>query len=163
MTKPLRALRFLVVEDEALLAMDLEMMIEDAGHEVVGEAGCLSDLHHLDDDLNPEVALVDIQLADGSSGLRVCEHIRDRWPSTIVIFVTANPKMASDQLHRGHGMIAKPFSRAGFVAAMRYITKGMTDPPTDSAPPAALSLSSAVTAAWSKRRDREQPGGRYCH
>ena len=150
--KPLPSLRFLVVEDEALLAMDLEMMIEDAGHQVVGEAACLADMDRLDDDLAPEVALVDIQLAKGSSGLDVCRHIRARWPSTIVIFVTANPKMANLDRQGGHGLIAKPFSRAGMVAAMRYLSKGISDPPPDSAPPPALALSQAVVAEWSRPR-----------
>jgi DNA-binding response OmpR family regulator len=151
--KPLPSLRFLIVEDEALLAMDLEMMIEDAGHLVVGEAACLADVDRLDDDIDPEIAFVDIQLADGSSGLDVCKLIRERWPSTVVIFVTANPKMAALDLHGAHGLIAKPFSRAGFIAAMRYLSKGISDPPPDSAPPPALSLSRAVVAKWSKPRE----------
>jgi DNA-binding response OmpR family regulator len=150
--KPLPSLRFLVVEDEALLAMDLEMMIGDAGHRVVGGAGCLADMDRLDDDIDPEVAFVDIQLADGSSGLEVCKQIRERWPATIVIFVTANPKMAALDLHGGHGLIAKPFSRAGFIAAMRYLTKGISDPPPDADPPPALSLSRSVVAEWSRPR-----------
>jgi DNA-binding response OmpR family regulator len=156
--KPLRSLRLLIVEDEALLAMDLEMMIEDAGHLVVGEAACLADMDRLDDDIDPEVAFVDIQLADGSSGLDVCEQIRERWPSTVVIFVTANPKMAAVDLHGAHGLIAKPFSRAGFIAAMRYLNKGISDPPPDSDPPAALSLSRAVAADWSKPREASLRG-----
>jgi DNA-binding response OmpR family regulator len=156
--KPVPSLRFLVVEDEALLAMDLEMMIEDAGHRVVGEAVCLADMDRLDDDLDPEVAFVDIQLADGSSGLDVCQQIRERWPSAIVIFVTANPKMATIGRDGGHGLIAKPFSRAGFIAAMRYLTKGISDPPPDSEPPPALSLSGAVVAAWSKPRETSRRG-----
>jgi DNA-binding response OmpR family regulator len=152
-------LRFLIVEDEALLAMDLEMMIEDAGHRVVGEAARLADMNGLDDNLYPDIAFVDIQLADGSSGLDVCEHIRRRWPSTLVIYVTANPKMAAD-LHGGHGMIAKPFSRAGFVAAMRYLTKGIADPPPEAAMPPALCLSGAVIAQWSAPKGRPSGGRR---
>jgi DNA-binding response OmpR family regulator len=150
--KTLRSLRFLIVEDEALLAMDLQMMIEDAGHRVVGEAIHLADVRRLDDDIEPDVAFVDIQLADGSSGLDVCAHIRRRWPSTIVIFVTANPKMARLDRFGGHGLIAKPFSRAGLIAAMRYLNKGISDPPPDQVPPPSLSLSSAVASAWSARR-----------
>jgi CheY-like chemotaxis protein len=155
------SLRFLVVEDEALLAMDLEMMIEDAGHRVVGQAARLADMDRLDDEIDPQVAFVDIQLADGSSGLEVCKQIRERWPSAIVIFVTANPTMAALDLHGGHGLIAKPFSRAGFVAAMRYLTKGISDPPPDTDPPAALSLSRSVVAEWSKPREASLRGLRH--
>ncbi len=38
MTAPCAPLRVLIVEDEALLAMDIESMVEDAGHRVIGEA-----------------------------------------------------------------------------------------------------------------------------
>ncbi len=47
-TKPLN---ILIVEDEALLAMDIEMMIENSGHVAVGEAASLYDVKDFDDEL----------------------------------------------------------------------------------------------------------------
>ena len=77
----------LVVEDEALLVMDLEAMLEDEGHRLVGEAMSLSEVESLSLDAPPDIAFVDIQLADNSSGLDVCRLIKDRWPSTAVVFL----------------------------------------------------------------------------
>ena len=95
----------LVVEDEALLVMDLEAMLEDEGHRLVGEAMSLSEVESLSLDAPPDIAFVDIQLADNSSGLDVCRLIKDRWPSTAVVFLTANPKMIPEDFLGAHGVI----------------------------------------------------------
>ncbi len=68
MDHPIPPLRFLIVEDEALLAMDIAMMIEDAGHVVAAEAAGLSEVEALAGRINPHIAFVDLQLADHSCG-----------------------------------------------------------------------------------------------
>ena len=85
----------LVVEDEALLAMDIEAMVEDAGHEVVAEGASLHDVEALDGALHPDLAFVDLQLAKGTSGLDVCRLINQRWPETIIVFATPIPPTTS--------------------------------------------------------------------
>ncbi|MDX7953659.1 response regulator [Lichenihabitans sp. Uapishka_5] len=141
-------LRFLVVEDEALLAMDLGMLIEDAGHGVVAEAACLREVQGLDDAIAPHVAFVDLQLAEGSSGLDVCAHIQSHWADAIIIFVTANPKKLPDDHAGAHGVIAKPFSRNGLMSAMRYIVDGICNPPPSSPTPPDFTVFPAFTAVW---------------
>ena len=140
-------LNFLVVEDEAILAMDIGSMIEDAGHQVVAEATCLRDVEALDDDLAPHVAFVDLQLANGSSGLDVCSHIRTHWAGAIIIFVTANPTRLPPA-HGAHGVIPKPFSRNGLMAALRYVAEGICDPPPVSTPPRDFTTFPALLARW---------------
>lgn len=146
--RPHAPLRFLVVEDEALLAMDLGMMIEDAGHGVVAEAACLREVQGLDDALNPHVAFVDLHLAEGSSGLDVCAHIHDHWREAIVIFVTANPRKLPLDYGGAHGVIAKPFSRNGVMSALRYITEGICDPPPALPTPPDLTAFPSFAATW---------------
>ncbi len=144
-TEPLDVL---IVEDEALLAMDLQAMIEDCGHAVIGEAMCLSDVHALLDGPAPDIAFVDIQLAEGSSGLEVCRVIRERWPDTAVIFVTANPAILPSDLLGAYGVIPKPFSRHGLSSALRFICEGLTDPPPKSGQPGSFSPSPKIATAW---------------
>ena len=98
--RPCAPLNVLIVEDEALLAMDIEAMIEDSGHKVVGEAASLFDVEDLAADLCPDLAFVDIQLAKGTSGLDVCAVIRERWSKALVVFVTANPLKIPGRLCR---------------------------------------------------------------
>ncbi|WP_330450590.1 response regulator [Paracoccus marcusii] len=92
MNRPKAPLSILVVEDEFIIAMDIEMMIEDAGHQVLAVASSLQDVMALPTDKAPDVALVDMQLARGSTGLQVNSAIQKQWPDTIVVFVTANPR-----------------------------------------------------------------------
>lgn len=140
----------LVVEDEALLVMDLEAMLEDEGHRLVGEAMSLSEVESLSLDAPPDIAFVDIQLADNSSGLDVCRLIKDRWPSTAVVFLTANPKMIPEDFLGAHGLIPKPFSRSGLLSAMRFIQQGLSDPPPRQDRPQSFIPAPAIDRAWAR-------------
>jgi CheY-like chemotaxis protein len=141
-------LNVLIVEDEALLAMDIEMMVEDAGHNIVGEAGSLREFEALVPSAIPQIAFVDLQLAEGSSGLDVCARIRQRWSSAIIIFVTANPKKLPDDLGGGHAVISKPFSRSGLTSAMRYLQEGVCAPPPVSPRPSSMFALPSLAAIW---------------
>jgi CheY-like chemotaxis protein len=149
MTQHQTPFKVLIVEDEAVLAMDLEAMIEDCGHHVIGEAMSLSDVQTLPSLTAPDVAFVDVQLADGSSGLDVCAFIRDQWPDTAVVFVTANPKKVPDDFCGAHGVIPKPFTRNGLLSAMRFIEEGLTDPPPTCGQPASFVPAPHIAALWS--------------
>ena len=135
------ALRVLVVEDEALLAMDIEAVVEDAGHQLVGEAACTRSAEALPDDTDPHLAFVDLQLAHGTNGLDVSGMIRRRWPETVVVFVTANPRLIPVDYGGPFGVIAKPFSHTGLTAALRYLNEGIIRPPPSSPLPAVLRAS----------------------
>ena len=71
-------LRILIVEDEALLLMQLEMMLEDEGHIVVGTAMSSDEAISVADKTHPDLAFVDIHLLDGPTGLSVAQHLRTR-------------------------------------------------------------------------------------
>ena len=142
-------LRFLIVEDEALLAMDLEMLIEDAGHVVIAEAASLRDVQRLAESTMPDIAFVDLHLAEGSSGFDVCAHVQEHWPEAIIIFVTANLRKLPEDYAGAHGAIAKPFSRTDLISAMRYIEEGMCDPPPSMLKPDNFMASPALALTWS--------------
>ena len=150
--RPHAPLGVLIVEDEALLAMDIEAMVEDAGHRVIGEAASLYDVEGLDGDLQPDLAFVDVQLARGTSGLDACALIRRRWAAAIVVFVTANPLKIPADFAGGHGVIPKPFSRNGLLSAMRYIEEGVCEPPPISPQPASFIAAPAFAASWTAVR-----------
>lgn len=138
----------LLIEDEPLIAMDMQMMVEDAGHMVIGEAATMSELETILPGAAPDVAFVDIQLGDGSSGIDACRRIRATWDNTFVVFVTANPAMIPDDFAGGHGVIAKPFTQDGFMSAMKYLEEGICDPPPVEPQPNAFSASPAFAARW---------------
>jgi CheY-like chemotaxis protein len=149
MIRPLAPLSVLIVEDEAILAMDIESIVEDCGHRVIADAASLFDVEALETDLRPDLAFVDIQLARGTNGIDVARLIRNRWPEAFVVFVTANPAKIPEDYAGAHGVIPKPFSRSGLMSAMRYIEEGVCDPPPVSPEPASFVASPFFAANWS--------------
>jgi CheY-like chemotaxis protein len=141
-------LRILVVEDEALLAMDIGSIVEDAGHTVIGEAASLHDVERLDEETSPALAFVDVQLARNTSGLDVCALINRRWPKAFIVFLTANPGKVPDQCPGAHGIIAKPFTRGGMSAALRYVAEGILDPPPKSTLPPSFKPFASFEQSW---------------
>lgn len=142
------AMNVLIVEDEILLAMDIEAIVEDSGHSVLAEAGGLKDVEALPDDIDPQLAFVDIHLTNGSNGLDVAKVIQERWPEALIIFVTANVAKIPEDFSGAHGVIAKPFSHAGIKHALRYLANGVFDPPPSSPMPACLIPSPHLEQRW---------------
>jgi len=64
----LHAARILVVEDEAIVAMDVQFTLEDAGAEVVGPARTLTDAKHLAEHEDISAAILDLRLGRESAG-----------------------------------------------------------------------------------------------
>jgi CheY-like chemotaxis protein len=108
-------MRILVVEDEALVAMEIEMMIDLAGHEAVAQADDLNSALSAVAAARPDLALVDIQLAGGCSGLDVAAALKaHRVP---VVFATGNcPREQGRDL--ALGCLHKPVTDSTLAAAL---------------------------------------------
>lgn len=85
--------KVMIVEDEALIADDLMHMVTVMGHAVVGVATTRSAAVKMAREAQPDLILVDIQLADGSSGIDAVADLAEEEPKTPVIFVTAFPEL----------------------------------------------------------------------
>jgi DNA-directed RNA polymerase specialized sigma24 family protein len=81
----------LIIEDEPFIALDLQTLVEDLGHHIVGIARTHAEAIKLSGESRPGLILADIQLADGSSGLEAVNQILESF-SVPVIFVTAYPE-----------------------------------------------------------------------
>ena len=141
-------LRILIVEDEALIVMDMEQMINAAGHEVVQDVPSVRSLRNVAVSLVPDLALVDLQLAHGSSGLDAADYIRKTWPETAIVFVTANPRMLLPDIDKGDAVVPKPFSQVGLIMALAFIGDGLKDPPPSLPMPDNFVASPALRARW---------------
>lgn len=113
-------LRVLIVEDEAFIALELECLLEEAGYLPVGVATRSSEAIALARDLAPDIALVDIHLADGPTGVAVAQALSAR-PGTTVLFTTANAKRVPPDFAGAAGIIAKPYSERVIRAALAYV------------------------------------------
>jgi CheY-like chemotaxis protein len=115
-----KPLRILIVEDEILIALELESLLQDLGHEVVGIAASSGDALTLGQDLTPDLAFVDIHLADGPTGVDVARYLADEHQVT-VLFMTANAKRIPEDFAGAWGVIAKPYTERGVREALAYV------------------------------------------
>jgi DNA-directed RNA polymerase specialized sigma24 family protein/CheY-like chemotaxis protein len=102
--------KVLVVEDDSLLAADLENCVTSLGHEVCGTAVSEQAAIEIADRHEPTLALLDVCLADGSSGIEVAKRLRRRGVAR-TIFVTgfADEAENRDALHLGP-IVSKPYT-----------------------------------------------------
>jgi DNA-directed RNA polymerase specialized sigma24 family protein len=101
----------LIIEDEPLISMDLQNLIEELGHCVVGKARTRSEAVAEARRLKPGMVLADIQLADGSSGLDAVRDILGSF-SIPVIFITAFPEsLLTGERPEPTFLISKPYRR----------------------------------------------------
>ncbi|MBO6638128.1 MAG: response regulator [Roseitalea sp.] len=99
----------LIIEDEPLIAMDVEAMVEDLGHRVTGIARTHTEAVALFEKDRPGIVLADIQLADGSSGLEAVNEIL-RSVEVPVIFITAYPeRLLTGERPEPAYLVTKPF------------------------------------------------------
>mgnify|MGYP000938541636 CR=1 FL=1 len=99
----------LVIEDEPIIAMDLESLVESLGHVVVGNARTRAEAVDMAHRHRPGLVLADIRLADGSSGLDAVNDILADF-DVPVIFITAYPEMLlTGTRPEPTFLIAKPF------------------------------------------------------
>lgn len=118
------ATKVLIVEDEALIAMDLEDIVTAAGHQVVGIAPDRASFLSIDD--NPQVALVDINLRDGPTGPVIARELSER-AGVAIVFITANPQQIGDPPQSAIGYVQKPFSPEAVLAAINAARNGEAD------------------------------------
>lgn len=71
-------MRIMVVEDDALIALDMVSLLEDLGHEVIAEAADALTAWELAEDDKPDVALVDIRLARNTDGGQLALKLYDQ-------------------------------------------------------------------------------------
>lgn len=107
--------RILIVEDEALVAMEIAAVLRERGYDPVGVAADTRSAQALAA-RGVDVALVDCQLRDGVTGPQIGRHLMDEHGAA-VIFVTANPRLV-ENIHDAHGVIAKPSDDETLCAAI---------------------------------------------
>ncbi|MBD9386944.1 response regulator [Rhizobium sp. CG4] len=100
----------MIIEDEPLIAMDIEQMVTDLGHNVTGIARTHKEAIELFKTTRPKMVLADIQLADGSSGLEAMNEILQS-TSLPVIFITAFPeRLLTGERPEPTFLVTKPFN-----------------------------------------------------
>ena len=111
--------KILIVEDEILIALEAEAVFRDLGHHPVGIAATSDEALALAAEHEPDIALIDVNLADGPTGPDVGADLAKR--GVAVVFVTANPRLVPRQTN-AIGVLDKPADEADLAALLAYVT-----------------------------------------
>lgn len=120
----LLVVNILIVEDEILVAADLEATIEDLGHSSVGIAPDMNAAMMLAQQ-KPDLALVDLNLRDGETGPLIGEELARS--GVAVVFVTGNPRVIGGGVPGTIGVFTKPLDQEAVASIIDYadqLTRG---------------------------------------
>lgn len=126
--------RILIIEDEALVAMELRFVLEDLGYEVVGTAADARTARNMVRETEVDLALVDIHLSDGPTGVELGRELGQEMGVTVV-FMTANPGMVRNGVAGTIGVLSKPTDERAVQTAVDYALRRRQGQPVDYAPP----------------------------
>ena len=127
------AASILIVEDEMLIALEVQSILEEQGYRVVGIAADLEgSLAYADTGL--DLALVDLNLRDGLTGPQIGSTLAGEHRVS-VLFLTANPRLLGDGVAGAVGVLTKPTDEESLTSAVQFALRVREGQPAE-APPA---------------------------
>lgn len=110
--------KVLLIEDEAIIALDIATLVEDLGHQVTSVSTTRAEAVAAATSESPDLVLADIQLADGSSGIDAAADILSKI-QVPVVFITAFPeRLLTGRRVEPTFLITKPFQPDAVRAAI---------------------------------------------
>ena len=108
----------LIVEDEMLIAVEVEAALREAGYEVCGVATSEAEAIALAQATEPNLAVVDVRLAPGN-GKRVAHELAQRFDTTVLMATSENPETLNGIGARG--VVPKPYDAAVIPLALEAV------------------------------------------
>lgn len=111
----------LVIEDEALIRMDVADQLREEGFHVLeaGDARQAIALLEKHDDIG--LIFTDIDMPGSMDGLALAAAVRDRWPPVHIIVTSGHRLLDMDDLPDGALFFSKPYHHADVVSSMREL------------------------------------------
>ena len=122
MAAPSVPVRVLIVEDDAIVALDLSLLLESRGYLVLGIAHSAQRAIELAEATHPDVVLMDINLQGRGDGIEAAEDLSRR-DGLAVVFLTAYRDSATLQralATRPYGFVTKPFDADALQTAIDF-------------------------------------------
>lgn len=138
----------MIVEDEAIVALDLSDRLERLGHRVVAVCANGEDSVRLARELIPDLILMDIVLGGTCDGIEAAQRVGSHRP-TPVLYVTAHSDartLERAEATRPVGYLLKPFSERDFALAVDMAMPGAHGRPASAAGAAALARARGLPA-----------------
>jgi two-component system, response regulator PdtaR len=113
-------MNILVAEDEALIALWLSSLIEEAGHRLIGTCKSLEEAKRLAAANPPDMGIIDLRLGNKRCGASIDAHLAEAFGTTS-IYLTANRAFAHTYRRHAIGFIEKPIDGRAVMEAMAYV------------------------------------------
>ena len=113
-----RAPKILLVEDEAIIARDIQRQLTNSGFAVTGTARTAADAFDQIEETLPDLVLMDISIKGGIDGIEAAHIVREKY-AVPVIFLTAHADentLQRAQLTEPFGYIVKPLGNTNVKA-----------------------------------------------
>lgn len=126
----------LIVEDEALIAMDLEMIVESMNFNVVGTSDNGDDALDLIATRDPDLILLDVNIKGHKDGIELAEIIKEKTKKPFIFITSYADKATLDRAKHTlpYGYILKPFSEQELKATIEIALFRYANEKTDSLP-----------------------------
>jgi len=109
--------RVLIIEDEFLIAIDLESTVKEMGLDVIGFATDKEQALRLAP--MADIAFVDVNLADGATGPEIGRRLVEEFGVTVV-FMTGNPEAVVGRVQGAMGVVSKPTTPSIVQRSLRH-------------------------------------------
>jgi CheY-like chemotaxis protein len=113
-----RALRVLLVEDNAQVAEVAVSVMAERGHTVVSTGSAPEALHVLTSGQPFDLILSDLVMPGGMNGFDLAKRVRSQWPALPVLLATGYSDQAAKAMKEGFPLISKPYEPAALLLAM---------------------------------------------
>lgn len=109
----------LIVEDQILLAMELRDELEDGGYQLLKLAVRHQEALAFAREIKPDLALVNIDLANGDDGVALARDLKAM--DVPVLFISGQPDRARAEKEVAVASLAKPYSGKEMLEAVNYL------------------------------------------
>lgn len=132
--------KVLIVEDDVLISDLIEDALLSSGYDVCGTATTAAEAIAIGERERPDLAVVDVRLADGSDGTVAAAHLM-RELRLGVLYATGNTDHLLSSNAAGHACLKKPYRPSDVVRALKIIEQIVNgNTPTERAPPGLIML-----------------------
>ncbi|HEV7291045.1 MAG TPA: response regulator [Devosia sp.] len=111
----------LVVEDEALILLDIADQLEDEGFKVYQATNAVAAIELLNRHADIRLVFTDIDMPGSLDGLKLAAAVRDRWPPVRIMVTFKACRIRSSDLPSGSMFLGKPYRHDAVVRSMRQM------------------------------------------
>jgi CheY-like chemotaxis protein len=112
-------MKIVICEDNVMIAMDLEMIVEDLGHTDVGHATRSDTCLAMCREVEPDLVLVDVDLVDGPTGPDLTKRLAEMGIPSVIVSGQTNGLSPDD--HAAGALLQKPFVESDLAGAIDHL------------------------------------------